>query len=481
MDNGDEKMPEHPYGERYAPGIYKPGPLAFDVTSDKSGELLKEVIKPGNCNCSPTKGCKVSVHYKAYLKDGSIFEDSKENGEPCEFILGEGKTIKALDMGVATMNIGEISVFSCKFSYCFQSMTGKKKNKSAIKRPAANPQEMLFFEVELLKWDGEDLSPKRDGSLLRKTIIEGEEEEDYPVKGYLLCIKIACKFKGKLVYEKKVGFFLGNGAKEEIPSGVEIALENFKIGETAHLTVAPKYGYGTEGSSKYGIPPNSVVDFIVTLIRFEKTKKVGEINPMEMNLTAIRLKERGTYFFKKGNYLEALKFYKQMMAVVLQNCGSFYKLQDSSQPFELFHSADSEGTIELRKSLLLAGHLNIAACYLKLKDYDSARIECNRALHLDSENEKALFRRGQAYLAMELYREAKIDFERVLNINPSNKVANENLLSCIKKINDCETVDDMLFRDLLINDRRRFLPEDVQRNMFEMMMRSQFNNLFKHN
>lgn len=48
---------------------------------------------------------------------------------------------------------------------------------------------MYFFfliQIELLSWDGEDISPKKDGSIIRRTITDGEEDI-FPVKGNLLC------------------------------------------------------------------------------------------------------------------------------------------------------------------------------------------------------------------------------------------------------------------------------------------------------
>ena len=47
-----------------------------------------------------------------------------------------------------------------------------------------------------------------------------------------------------------------------------------------------------------------------------------------------------------------------------------------------------------RDRLLLAAHLNLALCHLKLGDDTAARESANRALELDSKSEKALFRRG---------------------------------------------------------------------------------------
>lgn len=51
-----------------------------------------------------------------------------------------------------------------------------------------------------------------------------------------------------------------------------------------------------------------------------------------------------------------------------------------------------------RESLLLAAHLNLAMCHLKLQDYLQSEKECDSALEMDARNEKGLFRRGMVSL-----------------------------------------------------------------------------------
>lgn len=45
--------------------------------------------------------------------------------------------------------------------------------------------------------------------------------------------------------------------------------------------------------------------------------------------------------------------------------------------------------------VLLVGHLNMAACYLKFGEHYEAAKSCDKALQIDKDNVKAYFRRGQ--------------------------------------------------------------------------------------
>ena len=46
-------------------------------------------------------------------------------------------------------------------------------------------------------------------------------------------------------------------------------------------------------------------------------------------------------------------------------------------------------------ALLVAAYLNMAMCYLKQNQYHETATQCDKALELDENNMKGLFRRGQ--------------------------------------------------------------------------------------
>uniref|UniRef100_K3X3I6 Uncharacterized protein n=1 Tax=Globisporangium ultimum (strain ATCC 200006 / CBS 805.95 / DAOM BR144) TaxID=431595 RepID=K3X3I6_GLOUD len=79
---------------------------------------------------------------------------------------------------------------------------------------------------------------------------------------------------------------------------------------------------------------------------------------------------------------------------------------------------------------------NRAMCHLQLKQFDAAAADCSAALEKDPKNEKARYRRAQAYVGLGNFVQAFTDIRLVLQLNPSNKQA----IALARKIKD--TVQD---------------------------------------
>lgn len=123
-------------------------------------------------------------------------------------------------------------------------------------------------------------------------------------------------------------------------------------------------------------------------------------------------KEKGTNYFKINKYNLAIKMYKKVT--------SFLKYEDGF-----------EGDLKTeRNNLILSVHLNLALSYLKIEQNVEAKDACNEALKLSPQNEKALFRRGQAYLALASPEIAIKDFQEVLKIEPKNTAAIKQIGVC---------------------------------------------------
>ncbi|XP_074035294.1 FK506-binding protein 59kD isoform X2 [Leptinotarsa decemlineata] len=136
-----------------------------DISPNKDAGVLKRVVKEGFGDESPPKGSKVEVHYTGTFLDGTQFDSSRDRKETFLFDLGKGNVIKAWDIGIATMKRGERAILTCSPAYAYGIMGSP---------PTIPPNTTLRFDIEVINWRGEDLSPECDGGIERLQIIPGE-------------------------------------------------------------------------------------------------------------------------------------------------------------------------------------------------------------------------------------------------------------------------------------------------------------------
>lgn len=146
----------------------KPNATVDEIDLSSDGGVLKRIIKVGDEDATPFDGCKVSLHYTGTLTDGTIFDSSLDTNTPFEFEIGKGMVIKAFDIGVASMRKGEKAVLTCAPQYAY-GVAG-----SPPKIPANST---LIFELELLGWKAQDLSPKSDGAIERHIMVKSEKRK----------------------------------------------------------------------------------------------------------------------------------------------------------------------------------------------------------------------------------------------------------------------------------------------------------------
>lgn len=123
-------------------------------------------------------------------------------------------------------------------------------------------------------------------------------------------------------------------------------------------------------------------------------------------------KEKATNYFKSSKYPLAIKM-----------CQKAVKYIDDAESFG--------GDLKVeRDELILSLYLNLALFYLKTEQNSEAKAECDKVLAINSDNEKALFRRGQAKLALASPETAVKDFEAVLKVEPKNVAAAKQITIC---------------------------------------------------
>ncbi|KAK9683327.1 hypothetical protein RND81_10G132300 [Saponaria officinalis] len=114
----------------------------IDLSGD-AGVLKTVVRRPKDDAVGPTEDLPlVDVHYEGVLAEtGEVFDTTHEDNTIFSFEIGKGSVIKAWDIAIRTMKVGEIAKITCKPEYAYGS---------AGSPPDIPPEATLIFEVELL-------------------------------------------------------------------------------------------------------------------------------------------------------------------------------------------------------------------------------------------------------------------------------------------------------------------------------------------
>lgn len=76
--------------------------------------------------------------------------------------------------------------------------------------------------------------------------------------------------KGRVFYDKKVGFILGEGSEVGLPEGVDRAVRRVNMGEKCRVTLKGRFAYGANPPAEYNLPLHAEVEFTLFLPDFEK-------------------------------------------------------------------------------------------------------------------------------------------------------------------------------------------------------------------
>jgi len=379
------------------------------IDLSKDGGVLKKIIKVGTSDKLPSAGDTVYVHYTGVLaENGEKFDSSRDRNEPFSFSLGKSQVIKGWDLGVSTMKIGEVCELLCRADYAYGSSGSPPKIPGNAK---------LKFEVELIRVEGEDISPDRDGSITKSVIEEGEKY-NCPAENAPVTVHAVGTFEGRIFYDKQVEFVLGEGSEVGLPEGVDRAIRRVNKGEKCCVTLKSRFGYGLHPPAEYNLPPNAEIEFTLFLPDFEKVKASWEMTESEKIEAAYHLKERGTKFLGDGKLSLALNKYNAI-GVLLE------------------HTTPTDDELKTKvEAVLVAGWLNCALVNMKQGETAESIKHCDKVLEKQPTNVKALYRKAQALQQRKEFNEAIETYNKVTEIEPNNKAASQQILVCKSQISE---------------------------------------------
>ncbi|MGH0139512.1 UNVERIFIED_CONTAM: hypothetical protein FKN15_040836 [Acipenser sinensis] len=376
-----------------------------DLTPKKDGGLLKVIMKEGTGNETPMTGDKRKCFSKMLL----VF-------------LSPGQVIKAWDLGVATMKIGEVCRLICKPEYAY-GVAGNP--------PKIPPNSTLVFEVELFQFKGEDLSDKEDGGIIRRILTKGEGYTK-PNEGATVEVSLEGEWEGKVFDRRELTFEVGDGEGLGIPRGIEKALQSMEKGEESIIKLSPRIKT-VKGRTYWMMAPSF------------QAKESWEMSTEEKLEQGPIVKEKGTQYFKEGKYKQAALQYKKIVSWLDHESGL------------------SEQDEQKARALRLAAHLNLAMCFIKIQEHAQALENCSKALELDSCNEKALFRRSEALFALKEFEEARNGFQKVVQLYPDNKAAKTQITACQRFLREQYEKDKLLYANMF----SKFAEHDTKKEAAE--------------
>ncbi|KAF1621268.1 Peptidyl-prolyl cis-trans isomerase FKBP5, partial [Eudyptes chrysolophus] len=379
-----------------------------DITPARDRGVLKIIKRPGSKDESPMIGDKVYVHYKGKLANGKKFDSSRDRNEPFVFSLGKGEPVWGGLVCTASRPRG--ARLACRAS-CARGEAGDGMQEMPMGWDrcccAASPAGSPPHPITLAGAGARATASPRCWGMSLPTLL-------FPFWALLF---------GRVF--PPVGLRWTNRLAQ---------------GEVLNLA-----GKATWSCRCGGLPCSAGIAPSVYL----QAKESWEMDTKEKLEQAAVVKEKGTMYFKEGKYLQAVIQYGKIVSWLEMEYGLSEKESKASDSF------------------LLAAFLNLAMCYLKLREYAKAVECCDKALGLDQDNEKGLYRRGEARLLMNEFELAKCDFQKVLEVNPQNKAAKSQISVCQKKTKEHNERDRRIYANMFAKFAERDAKEAASKTGVE--------------
>jgi len=110
-------------------------------------------------------GDKVKVHYVGTIKEGQVFDSSRDKNQPLEFSIDDGKLLKGFNDAVKELEVGDKKTISLTSEEAY----GKYIDKAVITVPKSEFPEGMKYELN--------------------GFIQGQDNEGRPVQGQVVKIE----------------------------------------------------------------------------------------------------------------------------------------------------------------------------------------------------------------------------------------------------------------------------------------------------
>ncbi|XP_050035555.1 inactive peptidyl-prolyl cis-trans isomerase FKBP6-like [Dermacentor andersoni] len=171
--------------------------------------------------------------------------------------------------------------------------------------------------------------------------------------------------------------------EELMVPGLAVAVRSMRRGEQCRVVISPKYGFGDLGC-RPRIPPHATLLYELTLLNFIEIESDGDMDGLEredyrelpFNVVyemCCRKHRNGNRFYDADEYASAARCYAAATKV-------------------LEWTQENADSMDRQRELLLKLYTNQAQCALRMRNAKLAVASARRALQLDPDSAKALYR-----------------------------------------------------------------------------------------
>merc|ERR1719461_2297075 len=280
------------------------------VTYDNG--VKKIILREGWGKPAPD-GSDAYIRYIGKFKDSQrIFEDNTALNPPFKYLVGHFRVIRAIDIAVASMKIGEKCLLRTTSRYAF----GEKGEGRKIA-----PNKDLDYELEVVDWNdwkrvnNKDYVKKRllkqgegdmydvpDASAIcdityTAQIFPSDDDEKYP------CEVFSCG--------RHIDFMVNEDPT--FPEGFHEALKSMNKYEIAEFKIYPEFGFGDKGVAELNIGSKQILYYRVQMHNYQNLMSRWKMEPLQLFDVGNRFKDKARQYFELGNWEYSFNRYEKAL------------------------------------------------------------------------------------------------------------------------------------------------------------------------
>eukprot|EP01083_Nonionella_stella_P078926 216273_1 len=361
---------------------------------------VKKIILHEGWGKPAPDGSDAYIRYVGKFKDSQrVFEDNTKLNPPFKFLVGHFRVIRAIDIAVANMKIGEKCLLRSTSRYAY----GEKGEGRKIA-----PNKDLDYELEVVDWNDWKRVNNKD-EVQKRVLSQGEGDMyDVPDASAICDITYSAQVFDDEKYPSNIyscGRHIDFQVNEDptFPVGFHEALKSMNKYEIAEFKIEQSFGFGDKGVTELNIPPNATLYYRVTMHNYQNLMSRWKMEPLQLFDVAKRFKDKARQYFDMGNWDYAMNRYEKAL-----------------EYFQADEKMDNEEKRQAADDIAIVFN-NMAMIYLKKNEFIDCIRECNKVLKHDENNVKAWCRKGQSRMMLADYKKANEDLKTALALDPSNK------------------------------------------------------------